>query len=489
MGLGGLEVPATGARTVPMMTWQPQGAWDLGAQRTTGGHPLRRAATLARVVEASKYTPVSRMRRNIAWAFAGNGVYSCSQWILLIVLTKVTSTQEVGAYALAIALVTPLVVLSALQLPAVLATDARGDYAVADYLGLRIVTAGLFILAVFAISVSGRLTTTSAAILILISFGKVLDALSEVLMAALQRIERMDKVALGLMSNGSISILAVVILGWSTHNVVLAVAGSVVGSAFALLLVNCVNVWRMATARTLDIQGGSSTSLRPRFTSKTLRALARLALPLGATMFLYTASQQVPRYFLQGSGGASSLGIFAAISYVILGGLMFVLAVGQSAAPQLSRLYASGDLHGYRRLVTRLAGLGAGLGLILLMVAALGGNELLRLIYRSEYADGRVFVVLSLGATLLFAAAFLGYGMTAARRFDVQAPVFALAFLAALISSAVLVPRYHLIGAAWATVIAAAAQLAGSAAVVISTVRRCPAQPERLTPGVPEVGL
>jgi hypothetical protein len=54
-----------------------------------------------------------------------------------------------------------------------------------------------------------------------------------------------------------------------------------------------------------------------------------------------------------------------------------------------------------------------------------------------------------------------GYAVTAARTFQPQAPVFALATVATLAACAWLVPSRGLAGAAWAVGISSAVQLAG----------------------------
>ena len=63
----------------------------------------------------------------------------------------------VGEFALGLAITSPVMVFSMLQLRVVQATDARHDYSFADYLGLRLVTTILALAAIVGI-VAGRVT-------------------------------------------------------------------------------------------------------------------------------------------------------------------------------------------------------------------------------------------------------------------------------------------------------------------------------------------
>jgi O-antigen/teichoic acid export membrane protein len=99
-------------------------------------------------------------------------------------------------------------------------------------------------------------------------------------------------------------------------------------------------------------------------------------------------------------------------------------------------------------------------------------GQLLALLYRAEYAEyADVFVWLMVASGVFYVASFLGYGMTAARYFKAQAPLFFAITVATVAACAVLVPGYGLIGAAFASLISMLAQLAGSLAVILRALR------------------
>ena len=71
---------------------------------------------------------------------AGNMVYAACQFGMLSVLAKLGSPSIVGQYALGLAITAPVFMLTNLQLRGVQATDARHEFAFADYFTLRLIS-------------------------------------------------------------------------------------------------------------------------------------------------------------------------------------------------------------------------------------------------------------------------------------------------------------------------------------------------------------
>ena len=84
---------------------------------------------------------------NISWAFAGRFAHAMHQWMLTVVLAWAGTAADVGLYGIAMAVVAPLFMFSALQLRDLAATERPGTIPFARYVQLRAVTA----LATFAV--------------------------------------------------------------------------------------------------------------------------------------------------------------------------------------------------------------------------------------------------------------------------------------------------------------------------------------------------
>jgi len=200
--------------------------------------------------------------------------------------------------------------------------------------------------------------------------------------------------------------------------------------------------------------------------------LAWLSAPIGVVMALVSLNANVPRYFIERELGLARLGIFAAMAYPVLAGALVIGSLGQAALPRLARHYAAGEKGAFRRLLRKLQAVSLVLGLPWVLLVAVAGKPILTHLYRPEYAAyADVFLWLSVGGLVSNAASVFGYGMTAARYFRAQLPVFAVVTAVTALACAVLVPRWHLVGAAVGMTLSALAQAVGSAGVMAHALR------------------
>ena len=401
------------------------------------------------------------LRANFLWNLAGNVVYTACQWGMLVALAKLGDAEMVGQFALALAVTAPVFMFTNLHLRGVQATDARGQHAFGEYFGLRLLmtVAGLVLIAVLALAV-GATWTTSATIFV-VGVAKAAEAVSDVCFGLLQKQERMDRIATSMIAKGVLSLAALAVTVSLTQSMVWG-AVALALTWFGVLAV--YDLWSVAR---------TEGDVAPRWQMRTLGRLAGLALPLGVVMFLVSFTANVPRYFIEHYQGLSELGIFAAISYMVLASNRVVCALGESMSPSMARSDAAGDRGEMRALLVRLTAFGIFLGGVVVAIALVAGREVLTLFYRAEYGEqGTLFVWIAIGGIVANVASALTYGMTAARYFFVQAPLFLAAAVVTAAVSAALVPGYNLVGAAWAVGIGQAVLVVGGALVMIRALRR-----------------
>lgn len=401
------------------------------------------------------------LRTNFLWSLAGNIVYAACQWGILVVLAKLGSPELVGEFALALAVSAPVIIAASLSLRNVQATDAAGEYAFTNYLSLRVFMMFAALLIIAAVAFAGY-SPHLAAIILLVGLAKAFEAVSDIVFGFLQQREQMDRIAISMIVKGPLSLAAVALAISFTGNLFIAVAA--LAAVWAGVLVGY-------DARvTAQLRGGATSAWRllvPHWTPAILWKLAVLALPGGIVMTLISFSGNIPRYFIEHHFGTRELGIFAALVYPMVAGSTIVGALGQSATPRLAQYYARGEFAAFRSLLGRLLLIGFGLGLAGVTVIWLAGRPVLELLYRPEYgAYVHVFLWIGLATGLGYFASFLGYGMSAARYFRAQVPVFLATLLATAAACALLVPKYGLVGAAIAMTAATIVQAMGSGAVI-----------------------
>lgn len=408
--------------------------------------------------------PPASLRHSFAWTLAGNVVYGGSQWVLLSLIAKLGDSEMLGRYALAVALTTPVAMLSHLNLRAVLATDVERRHLFGDYVAARWSTtaASLVIIALIAL-LYGRAGAASLGVLILlVGFSLSLENISDIYYGALQRRERMDVIAKSMIGRGLLTALMLGAALWLTGDLLVAVA--------ALALV------RVVVLAVYDVRAGSSGEDRSSTGWRAQRAILWTALPLGAVLMFVSLTANVPRYAIERYLGTRELGAFAAVAAFIAAGNTLVNALGQSATPRLARYFSAPDVREFRKLALRLTALAVIAGVAGVAGAALLGKPILRIAYRPEYVELHgLLVALMAAGTFGYVAITLGYLITSARSFAVQMPLLACVAAVCAIASWRLVPAMGLFGAALALGLAGGVQIAGA----VLLLRRALRQQER----------
>lgn len=402
--------------------------------------------------------PEPSLRRNAAWAIAGNVGYAACQCAILIVLAKLGSAELVGRFALALAITAPAMLASGLQLRAIQATDARGEHPFGVYLGLRLVTTALALAAIAAIAVAGGQSRPMIALILLVGIAKAIESVSDVVFGLLQQHEDLRRIALSMLAKGVLSVASMALGLWLGAGLVVATA----------LMAASWGVWLVA----YDLPAARRhTTLVPALGPRALGALAWLALPMGIGAGLQSLMTNVPRYAIEAHAGAAALGWFAAIAYLVSAGNQPVMALWAAAGPRLARLFVA-DRAGYRRLTARTLVAAGAMAALTIGGAAVVGGPLLALLYTAEYAaHADVLVWLAVVGGVGYATSALATSITAARRFPAQLGVVALTVAVSWGASSLLVPRYGLTGAAWALLAATLVQTACLAVVYWSAGR------------------
>ncbi|MCA9270388.1 MAG: hypothetical protein KDA41_18025 [Planctomycetales bacterium] len=414
--------------------------------------------------------PSLSLRGNFAWALGSNVLFAGCQWANLTVLAKAGDAALVGRFALALAVTTPLFLLSNLQLRSVQATDTSGGFRFADYLGLRAATTLLALLTLPLVVAWAGYRWEVAAVVLIVGVGKALDALNDVTIGLAQKHERLDRAARARILAGVGSLVGLSIMILCTGDLMWGAAGWAAGHGATVLLTRRWIGRDVLEQERHDaaVAGEAMRSpLWPRWRMPTLARLAWLALPLGVVMMLGSMNANAPRYFFDPVTQERELGIYAGMAYLMVAGNMVVLALGQAALPRLARLYAAGEIRAYVLLLAKLLGLAALGGGVGIALSATIGGPLLATIYQPEYAAyPGVLICLSAVAGVEFANSFLGEAMTAAKAFRPQAPLLLTGLLVTLGTCACLFPTYGMLGAALASGAGAVTIFCGSALIV-----------------------
>lgn len=396
-------------------------------------------------------------RSDFLWSLAGNGIYSVAQWGMIVGLAKLASPASVGEYAFALAVTSPIVLFSTLQVRGVLMSDLRDTFSFWTYLRFRILTMLIALAAVGAVCLATRPGAEQALVILGVGTAQAFEFISDIYHGQMQRLDRMDRIARSLFAKGLLS-LALFLVGF-------ALSGSVLWAVFGLAMGRAIVLFTYEAR--LRAWWPAPPARGKWWTPEAWRKLLWTSLPLGIVGTLVSLNTNLPRYFIEGILSKRDLGIYSALASLISVGNLAIVALGQAAFVRLARSYQAADAHAFFGILYKLLALGGALGALAVMTALTAGNMILRILFRPEYAGhADLFAWIMVLGALTYGGSCLGYALTAATCYRPQIPLFGVTVAATVVASATLVPRMGLVGAALASVCGAAVQIAGSCFVL-----------------------
>ena len=110
-----------------------------------------------------------------------------------MLLAKLGNPEMVGKYGLAMAIATPVLALSSLQLRAVLTTDVKEKIPFGEYLGFRLATTLLSLLVITGIAVFSK--RESMLVIIIMGISQGIEMVADLYWGRMQFVDNMDRIA------------------------------------------------------------------------------------------------------------------------------------------------------------------------------------------------------------------------------------------------------------------------------------------------------
>jgi O-antigen/teichoic acid export membrane protein len=368
--------------------------------------------------------------------------------VLLTIAGRFLSVADYGRFRYALALTTIVETIMDLGLSQVTVRAVARDKASADrlfpqVLGLKIVwvMVGLALLGVL----TPVLRTDPVVIRLCYALGLSSAVRSYLLTARglLQGLHRFDLEALAVVSDRMLLLVMGGAALWSGYGLV-GLAASFIGSRLVML-----GAMQMLLRRVV-------TNVRPAFDRQMWRDIQSAALPLGFFMIALNTYTYIDTVILGLMRSDTEIGWYAA-SYSVYEGLTYAPSILAAVlTPRLSYLFGH-DRKAHRALLTRALAASLALGVVLGGGAVLAATPIITTLFGSRYAAAaRPLQILAGGALFVFATWIL-HAAAISTNLDRRLLVTTAIGLGANVAlNIVLIPRYGINGAAWATVLAEA---------------------------------
>ncbi len=392
---------------------------------------------------------VRSLRSNVQWTLLGYFVFGVCQWLMLLVVARMGLPEMVGQFSLAMALTTPVILLLGLELRTVQATDQSNQYSFGNLFYLRATALAIAMVAIVSITIARGYPMETSLMIFVMGIAKCVEALSDLCHGTLQQYERLDQMAIAKIVRGGLSVitLAVGLLTFQSLLLSTTILAAMWGAIFVFY------DWPVA-ARLRQDQGTSSNLSQ--FRMNEVWQLLIVVFPTGILACQSSLEQNLPRLFIEDYLGDRELGIFSAVSSLIVAVTLVINAVHTAVLPRISKYLIAEHWRAMWQMLIKLSLLGAALGGMGTVAVAIFGRWLLGFAFGAEYAEqSSLLVVLMLGATVRYATLPLSTGFRAAQQFWLLAVLQMVALAISVPILVLLVREYGGMGAAYSTVVLA----------------------------------
>lgn len=381
------------------------------------------------------------LRQNIVSSLWGNSLYNLSQWLLVVVVARIGSPDQVGDYALSLAITAPVFLGVGLNLRIVQSTDASRRWTPAEYMRLRMVLN----VAAFGVTVLVGVVMGSdrwfLATVMAMGLAKATEGASQVSYGYFQRRSRMDLVASSLGFRAVAGLIMFTGVFAASETIWLGVLGLFV--AWTAVGINDRRHVNSLLASDLARMQDPAVSW-PR-----LLSLARLGVPVGVDAAISSLATNVPRYGISAAFGQAALGLYTPIAY--LGQLMSLVggAVGSAVLPRLSDHHQAGALRPFLRLIGLMIALSVVLSAIAVTGAYVLGDWAVALVFGEEYANQPLLVAVMIAFSLVTLQRSLGRALNATQSYWTYLGIDVVTTGVVAAAGLYLIEAHGLPGAAW----------------------------------------
>ena len=395
-------------------------------------------------------------------------MFNGGQFAAIILLTKFAPPEILGQFNWSMNTAATVVVFCMLSLRSVHVADSVnrfgfGNFRAARQLGM-LIAAGVLVLVVLWHEWP-RADWTFVVIFLGVGAAKICDALGEIYWGLCQKSERIDLVAIANGLRGVVLVAAfgvAVPLTWYLVDRAGGVSDARAGRGAAWAVAAYAIGWAFI-ARLFDARVGRGMAGYEREWSwRGVRRVAGKAFPLGVVTVLIVLTTAIPRWIIKASHGDDGfryVGIFAALTYIIIAGNLFTVQLGHTAANRLA-VYFRDSLPRFLGLLLKLELVAAATGAVMFALAHFFGQWLLGVVYQPEYAAYHAqFKIIVIAQCIMLLSSILGFAATQMQVYWFQAAVWSLMCATAWGVSAWLVPSDPIGGGAYAMIAVAGVQL------------------------------
>ncbi|QKQ28722.1 oligosaccharide flippase family protein [Staphylococcus hominis] len=380
---------------------------------------------------------MSRLK-NIGYTFIGNVTFSMIKWLILILIVKLTTPEQVGNYTFAMALTAPIILFTNMRL--------RLRYVVEDNLifnNVRILRNVLNVFSILIILVVGAILFPQyLSYIILVAFTKILDLQSELYYAILHKKQNFKLISLMQIGKSIVIIIPFIVVTYFTKNVIYGL--------FEQILIQFL--WlQFFEKRAIKYKEHEIDNYNKRL----IFNIFLTGLPLGFVQMINSYNIMIPRYVIEGILSVKMVGVFASISYLLTIVDLFMNAISQNIIIKIKNFIQNKEYKKLTKYINRDVFLySIVLGVIVIIPVYFLKDFIIGLLYGEFYRQfSNVLLIIVISIIFNFQSWMFDTTLMAFKAYRMQLVVSIPTMVVSIIASFILVHLFGIIGASLSVVL------------------------------------
>lgn len=318
-------------------------------------------------MEASK-------QKQITYNTIGNIVTLFCQWMILMIVPKITDFSEAGVFAVALSICSVLNVFAMFSLNVHQISGQYTKYTENDYRATRLVTITLSFVLCLSVILFFDYSLKQSLVIVMYMVYRNLLHYTYLHTATLQLRERLDHVGRCMILEGIVSFVSFVSLYYFTHDLVLSTAVmAILGGGVFLLTV--AYGYRKVEGRGYPWHRAERSAVS---------ALIRIGTPLLLSAIAPVVITALPKIMLQAVDGDEITGIFSTLSTPTIVIPTFILGIFTPFIVHFSKISRSGDIMLLRKQYLKMVCLVLILGALCYIISRIAAGSVFETIYGHE---------------------------------------------------------------------------------------------------------
>jgi len=377
---------------------------------------------------------MEKLAKNTIWNSAGVLTYFACQWLITVVVVRLSADYTNAGYlALAMGVTNLFHTIAAYNIRAFQVSDISGEYNDSVYVATRVLTCVISILLCAAFVLFANLSLTQQLIIMIYMIFRANDAFIDVFHGIDQKNWKMDYIGISFIARGVLMLLSFMLLLWIFDLLV-----AVVGMTTSAVLIGVL----------YDIPRAKKLTSFTTYAGKQIISLLKRCFPLMLVILISMAVLAYSKYSVERVYGAEALGIYASVTTPAL---IIQVATATLLAPVGSLLAGSlkeGDKTKFVKILIIFSYIIAGVTALFVVLSYFFGARVLSLLYGASILPNvRLLHGAGIGAGLTAFMLLMNWVFTATR--DIKGLFFGnlIGLVTCIATADVLLLRYGVEGA------------------------------------------